>query len=906
MTDFFQAFFRPGGVRVLLVVTLIVTIAKGQLFTNHRGPWNIVFKLPHNAKPSGYSSIIALWKASGHMNGEDVDAMTDFSTSSKIYKSKWLDDWEKRSFSAVRLSAYKNSKEVAFITFNSMGKGKNEWLDCSNIIDSSYTDVTSQSKNYCLMEYADNQKRNFFVSHSYGGCPSDNGWFMMKDYDALSGCTEWDQVTGKPYFLYSGDTTMVNWASGNKQTADCLVVSVMAWDMVFKAVQGVVPPQGGIRQLWKSSDTLNSDNPSAQTLTRSPGLVYKSANVEKWQSIPGFFIESVKYAFFTNGKEVAYIIFDGRDTDKNGWYNDNRILYSRWTDIIGYTKVGSSIDGDNTRRFCVWKEHGGCPNDKAWMAILDSSDSGQPCSWDKNVQSRPYFLYSKKSTWALCESGGSWNSAEFPTAETAAIFIKGWRMVMKVAHQQSLSPSSTVYGLWTGTYTVNEFDANALTIGAGTKTYKSSVVDNWSNYHISAVRVSFYKNGKETAYTVFDAHGVKDKNSWFDCTRILYTAYDDLNRLKAVSYCGIPGDGSLNRRFFIQNNYGGCNNDAGWFLVVEGNACTWEQRTTRPYFIYSGKSGRDLQNDFVIADVFLISVVMDNCFPNPCKNGGTCYEEGMDYTCTCSGNWFGQRCTDLNGVWANWGSWGSCSQTCGPGTQTRSRTCTNPAPQGSGSSCAGSSTSSQSCQDMVCIPDIDGQWGQWSSYSACPVTCGNGDRVRTRNCDSPAQSGKGADCPGPSSQVLVCSLSPCAVDGKWAAWGSWSSCTKSCSGGKEVRSRTCTNPATNYGGKDCVGEPSEERSCNTHGCSVCSQGEYLCDDGTCRMGSRCNGINDCDDGSDEGSCSASVLRMSQGYVNNDLTRPGNSEEEESAAVYNRGSLVLIAALLSAVLALHVW
>lgn len=65
--------------------------------------------------------------------------------------------------------------------------------------------------------------------------------------------------------------------------------------MVFKAVQGVVPPQGGLRQLWQSSATLNSDNPSAQTLTRSPNLVYKSANVEKWQSIPGFFIESVMY-----------------------------------------------------------------------------------------------------------------------------------------------------------------------------------------------------------------------------------------------------------------------------------------------------------------------------------------------------------------------------------------------------------------------------------------------------------------------------------------------------------------------------------------------------------------------------------------------------------------------------------
>lgn len=37
---------------------------------------------------------------------------------------------------------------------------------------------------------------------------------------------------------------------------------------------------------------------------------------------------------------------------------------------------------------------------------------------------------------------------------------------------------------------------------------------------------------------------------------------------------------------------------------------------------------------------------MDNCFPNPCQNSGTCYDEGMDYTCTCTGDWLGQRCTD--------------------------------------------------------------------------------------------------------------------------------------------------------------------------------------------------------------------------------------------------------------------
>lgn len=61
----------------------------------------------------------------------------------------------------------------------------------------------------------------------------------------------------------------------------------------------------------------------------------------------------------------------------------------------------------------------------------------------------------------------------------------------------------------------------------------------------------------------------------------------------------------------------------------------------------------------------------------------------------------------------------------------------------------------------------------------------------------------------------------------------------------------------------------------------------MCNDGMCRMGSRCNGINDCDDGSDEDSCSPSVLSMSQGYVNNDLTRPGGSEEDSGAASYGK-------------------
>ena len=58
---------------------------------------------------------------------------------------------------------------------------------------------------------------------------------------------------------------------------------------------------------------------------------------------------------------------------------------------------------DGTRAFALHKEWGGCPNDKAWMEILDDPNGGQPCTWDKNVRNRPYFLYSNTGGWALCQ-----------------------------------------------------------------------------------------------------------------------------------------------------------------------------------------------------------------------------------------------------------------------------------------------------------------------------------------------------------------------------------------------------------------------------------------------------------------------------------------------------------------------
>lgn len=56
------------------------------------------------------------------------------------------------------------------------------------------------------------------------------------------------------------------------------------------------------------------------------------------------------------------------------------------------------------------------------------------------------------------------------------------------------------------------------------------------------------------------------------------------------------------------------------------------------------------------------------------------------------------------------------------------------------------------------------------------------------------------------------------VDGGWTTWESWTSCTRSCESGTQLRVRNCSQPAPQNGGKFCPGQMREERACNTQAC----------------------------------------------------------------------------------------
>lgn len=57
------------------------------------------------------------------------------------------------------------------------------------------------------------------------------------------------------------------------------------------------------------------------------------------------------------------------------------------------------------------------------------------------------------------------------------------------------------------------------------------------------------------------------------------------------------------------------------------------------------------------------------------------------------------------------------------------------------------------------------------------------------------------------------------VDGGFTDWAAWSSCSKTCGGGTSERVRSCSQPTPAHGGKNCTGDSSESRDCNTQACA---------------------------------------------------------------------------------------
>lgn len=172
----------------------------------------------------------------------------------------------------------------------------------------------------------------------------------------------------------------------------------------------------------------------------------------------------------------------------------------------------------------------------------------------------------------------------------------------------------------------------------------------------------------------------------------------------------------------------------------------------------------------------------------------------------------------INGGWSTWTSWSFCSESCSSGTMLRSRTCDNPSPSHGGNECSGSAIEAHQCNLGPC--PVNGGWSSWNTWTSCTRTCANGTKSRYRTCDSPTPEFMGLSCSGKSLEVRNCSLRHCPINGGWSTWTDWSECSNTCSNGRRVRSRTCSEPSPQYEGHSCEGNSTEEEACNRGPCPI--------------------------------------------------------------------------------------
>nr|XP_026695671.1 uncharacterized protein LOC100178652 isoform X2 [Ciona intestinalis] len=145
-------------------------------------------------------------------------------------------------------------------------------------------------------------------------------------------------------------------------------------------------------------------------------------------------------------------------------------------------------------------------------------------------------------------------------------------------------------------------------------------------------------------------------------------------------------------------------------------------------------------------------------------------DKGITYVMTCQ---------ETPG-WTQWSTWNSCSLTCGGGLHSRSRICDGEVP---GSEvCKGPEQEVKTCNTEDCAT-----WTKWSTWSKCSRSCNTGHQVRERQCNV-TDIVRCSALTGPDSEIQVCSLGIC---GRWLEWSQWTSCSTTCGDGYQERTRDC-------------------------------------------------------------------------------------------------------------------
>jgi len=195
-----------------------------------------------------------------------------------------------------------------------------------------------------------------------------------------------------------------------------------------------------------------------------------------------------------------------------------------------------------------------------------------------------------------------------------------WRTVLKINNNVLFTEGHASDWYRTGPATFSTLAEEAAYLSgletAGTAyslestNFKSLLIDQWDTLEVEEIRISICDDDAVQKQVTFNGTN-SDSENWFSVDKITSSDWDDLDANTNVVYCTLASP-FAGRDFLIIKNYGGCGNDAAWFVVATRNTCSaWAESDDTVFYSALSTAAR-LSTDRTIGDALIVEIKYDS------------------------------------------------------------------------------------------------------------------------------------------------------------------------------------------------------------------------------------------------------------------------------------------------------